>query len=128
LRGAIRETLNINMTMPVGVTRTTLGTYLATFDWLANRDAQAMETRPGGVERVLSALAQRREELLLAARRDRFHWKALLRPAELVDFDLLALLLAGVRRGQASAMIASAFADRDAITALPQALADALNE
>jgi hypothetical protein len=127
LRNAIRDTLALNATMPVGPARTTLAIYLAAFDQLANRDSPSIQTLPRGVSQVLSSLAQRREELLIAARRDRFHWKALLRPAELVDFDLLALLIAGVRRGQASAMIETAFEGRDAMTALPQALATALS-
>jgi len=59
--------------MPVGPTRITLATYLSTFDWLAKREAQAVGGQPDGGVRVLSALAQRREELLMAARRDRFH-------------------------------------------------------
>jgi hypothetical protein len=127
LRNAIRAALNVNAAMPVGSARTPLSTYLATFDQLAKRDPQATEAPPGGVLHVLSTLAQRRDELFVAARRDRVHWKALLRPAELIDFDLLALLLAGIRRGQASDVIATAFAGRDATTSLPQTLANALS-
>jgi hypothetical protein len=128
LRNAIREALRVNATMPVGLARTTLATYVATFDRLAKRDAEARDAPSVRLEMVLGSLAQQREELFVAARLDRFHWQALLRPAELIDFDLLALLLAGVRRGKASALIAKAFADRDAITALPQVLANALND
>jgi hypothetical protein len=127
VRTAIRETLGVNASMPVGLARTPLATYLATFDRLAERGPQVSEAPPGGVLRVLSTVAQRREEFLSAARRDRVHWNALLRPAELIDFDILALLLAGIRRGQASELIATAFAERDAMTALPQAIAIALN-
>ena len=128
LRDTIRQTLNVNATMPVGPTRTTAASYLAAFDLLAKREHIEIEELPGGVEQFLTSLVQRRDELLAAARRDRFHWKALLRPAELVDFDLLALLLVGVRRGQASKLIASVFAGRDATTALPQNLALAMND
>lgn len=124
LRMDIRTTLKVNATMPVGAARMSLGTYLATLDRLARRDEEAAP--PGGVDQVLGALAQRREELLNAARQDRFHWHALIRPAELVDFDLLALVLAGVRRGGPSYLAAEAFAKRDPLTALPVHAAEAL--
>lgn len=124
LRKDIRTTLKVNATMPVGAARMSLETYLATLDRLARRDEKAAP--PGGVDQVLGALAQRREELLNAARQDRFHWHALIRPAELVDFDLLALVLAGVRRGGPSYLAAEAFAKRDPLTALPVHAAEAL--
>jgi hypothetical protein len=127
LRRAIHEALNVNAAMPVGAARTPLATYLMTFDQLARRDG-AGTFAPSWLRQTLNALAQRREELLMAARRDRFHWKAMLRPAELVDFDLLALLLAGVRRGKRSRLIATAFAARDPMTALPHTLAQALKK
>jgi hypothetical protein len=109
LRRAIHEALNVNATMPVGATRTPLATYLGAYDQLAKRDTQAGAVAPNELKQVLNSLAQRREELLMAARRDRFHWKAMLRPAELIDFDLLALLLAGVRRGKRSRLFTGAF-------------------
>jgi hypothetical protein len=125
----IRRILRFNATMPVGPARVTMATYLATFDYLAKSEIESAEILPThSVERVLGSFAQRREELLSAARHDRYHWQALLRPAELIDFDLLALLIAGVRHGQASTLMAGAFANRDSITALPYTLANALND
>jgi hypothetical protein len=109
--------------MPVGAARVPLAAYLATFDHLANRDVKV--SPPGGTEQVLESMAQRREELLKVARQDSFHWNALARPAELIDFDLLALLLAGMKRG-ASPLPAQDFASRDALTELPFRLAEIL--
>jgi hypothetical protein len=124
LRKEIRKALELNAVMPVGPTRMTLASYLATLDQLTEVDPVAP---PGGVNETLRSLAHRRQELLSAARRDSFHWKALVRPAELIDFDLLALLLAGVRHGQASDAISAAFAGRDPMTALPKVLAESLS-
>ncbi len=127
LRSTIRKRLISNASMPVGLARMTLAAYLGTFDQLTKRGPPESKSVPGGVAQVLNSLAQQRAELLMAARGDNFHWKALLRPAELIDFDLLTLLIAGVRRGQASKLIANAFAKRDPGTALPQTLAEALS-
>lgn len=128
LRHAIHEALSINAEMPVGAARTPLATYLRIFDLFARREEQMVPFALNEIKQTLNSLVQRREELLMAARRDRFHWKAMLRPAELIDFDLLALLVAGLRRGKRSRLIATAFAARDPITALPRTLAQALKK
>jgi hypothetical protein len=122
----IREILSINASMPVGATRTPMSIYLAVFDHLTDRET-GDENLPGGYSQIISSLAQRRSELLTIARRDRFHWKALLRPAELIDFDFLAMFVAGRRRGQNFEAVTSVFAERDPLTALPLKLAIALS-
>jgi hypothetical protein len=49
-----------------------------------------------------------------------------LRPAELIDFDLLAMCVAGRRGGRNFSLVSSAFAERDPLTALPERLATEL--
>jgi hypothetical protein len=127
LRREMYDMLSVNATMPVGTARTPLAIYLQTYEQLARQEVQAAKEPSGMLKQVLNSLVQRREELLVAARRDRFHWKALLRPAELVDFDLLSLVLVGVRRGH-TRLITRAFSKRDAIIALPLTLAKALRK
>ena len=112
LRRTIREILAVDASMPVGTTRTPAAIYLAMFDYLADRETEDANW-PGGFSQIIRSLAQRRAELLSVARRDRYHWKALLRPAELIDFDLLAMCVAGRRRGQNFSVVTSAFAERD---------------
>jgi hypothetical protein len=128
LRREIQQVLNVNSTMPVGTTRIPVIAYLQVYDQFARRELNVGAAKAHMLKQVLVSFVQRREEVLTAARLDRFHWKALLRPAELIDFDLLALLLAGTRRGKRSKLIASAFATRDALTSLPQTLAKALRK
>jgi hypothetical protein len=125
-RQKIREILSTNASMPIGSTRTPMSIYLAVFDRLTDHET-GDENLPGGLPQIISSLAQRRAELLTIARRDRFHRKALLRPAELIDFDFLAMFVAGRRHGQNFDVVASVFAERDPLTALPLKLAVALS-
>lgn len=125
LRRTIRGILTVDASMPVGMARTPAAIYLSMFDYVADRGAEEPNL-PGGFSHIIPSLAQRRAELLSVARRDRFHWKAILRPAELIDFDLLAMCVAGRRRGQHFGILSSAFAQRDPLTALPEKLANAL--
>jgi hypothetical protein len=125
LRQAVRDMLTIDALMPVGTTRTPVAVYLTMFDFLADRDTETVNL-PGGLSQIIRSLVQRRAELLSVARQDRYHWKMILRPAELIDFDLLAMCVAGRRRGQDFGFVASAFAERDPLTALPENLATAL--
>ncbi len=68
----------------------------------------------------LIALAVRRNELVAAAQADRFHWRLLLKPAELIDFDLLALGLAAMSGGtQGADLLFEATADRGPAARLP---------
>jgi hypothetical protein len=127
LRRMIRGILTTDASMPVGAARTPAGIYLAVFDYLANRQIEEAHL-PGGLSQIVRSLAQRRSELLTVARQDRYHWKALLRPAELIDLDLLAMFVASRRRGQNFDVITSAFEEYDSLTHLPAKLAAALNE
>jgi hypothetical protein len=127
LRRMMRAILTINASMPVGATRIPVAIYLAVFDYLANRETEEANL-PGGFSQIIRSLAQRRAELLSVARQDHYHWKALLRPSELIDLDLLAMFVAGRRRGQNFGLVMSAFAERDPLTALPVKLAIALSQ
>ncbi|MGY4572147.1 hypothetical protein [Bradyrhizobium sp. USDA 3256] len=126
LRQDVHQLLEVNATMPVGLTRTPLAIYLNLYDLLGKRGLQKVGLKSDRSRQVLGSIVQRREELLTAARRDSFHWKAMRRPAELIDFDLLALLLVAIRRGKRSKLVSSVFSKRDEVTALPYTVAKAL--
>lgn len=125
-RQTIRTLLASNASMPVGTTRTPVAIYLTAFDYLAHDAADSTEL-PLRPSQIIFSLAQRRAELLSIARMDRYHWKALLRPADMIDFDLLAMFVAGWRRQQNFKVVELAFAERDSFTELPAKLAIALN-
>jgi hypothetical protein len=127
IRGPMREALSVNSTMPIGSSQMPVSVYLAAFDWLCDRERNAKQDElKGYMDPMFRSIALRRQESLHAARRDRFHWTALPRPAELIDFDLLALLLAGIRRRTIPKFVEQAFLERDPVTALPYALAKSL--
>lgn len=87
-QGIAREHLAAYQGLPLGATGVTLGRYIGVLDALRYGDlgSRGRET--------LTGLAIRRRELVEAAQQDGFHWRRLHQPAELVDFDLLALGLA----------------------------------
>lgn len=87
-QGIVREHLAAYKGLPLGATGVTLGRYIGLLDALRHGDlgSRGRET--------LTGLAIRRRELVEAAQQDAFHWRRLHQPAELVDFDLLALGLA----------------------------------
>jgi len=124
MRAGIREQLDVNGEMPVGSTRVNTATYVTLFESLTTDERLGRQR--DWVRRTLDSLAQRREELLDAARRDEYHWNAVLRPAELIDFDLVALFLAGFMRPAPRDFISSAFVKHDAWTALPYRAAQTL--
>lgn len=116
----IREVVARDGTMPIGINRVPLITYLHAFDMMV-RDTSPQSDNQLLVE-VLRSFARRRQEVVTAAARDTFHWRMVLRPADLIDFDLLALLLAGTIRGNRS-LIQSLLDDSDPVTSLPWSLA-----
>lgn len=121
----IRETIARSGTMPIGINRAPLTTYLHAFDLMIG-DVSPESANPSIMD-VVRSFARRRQEVVTAAARDTFHWRMVLRPADLVDFDLLALLLAGTIRGKGP-MIQSSIDESDIVTALPWSLASALGD
>ena len=75
---------------PIGTIRAFLPDYLALLD-----AAQVGELRKSDRD-TLMAITFRRIEQLRAARRDTYHWRKALAPADILDFDLLAVCIAAV--------------------------------
>lgn len=71
----------------------------------------------------LTGMAIRRREMIEAARTDEFHWERVQQPAELVDFDLLALGLAAATNWGAESPAFNVLAERGKAAALPFRLA-----
>lgn len=88
-----RNRLSAAGALPIGGTAMPLRSYLKLFDALEHGD-----WGPADRDRLLAQFVQR-EELIAAAREDHFHWKLAQRPADIIDFDLLALGLASQTGG-----------------------------
>ena len=97
--------------------------------------AGAFETRrsgaPGalgeGVSETVELLGRQRAERIAAARRDQFHWRLVLRPDELVDLDIVALML--LAPGDARAQATDWFGTRgEPIIRAPLAVARLLDQ
>jgi hypothetical protein len=77
----------------VGTSNLPIASYLRLFD----------ELRGGETSRSLHdsllAITIQRQELIAAAQADEYHWRLTQRPAELIDFDLVALGIAAVNGG-----------------------------
>ena len=54
---------------------------------------------PVEMARAMELLGRRREERINAARRDEFHWRQVLRPAELLDLDCVVLMQVALAGG-----------------------------
>jgi len=81
--------------LAVGGTAMPLHGYLKLLDALERGDLGRADR-----DRLFAQLVQR-EEMIAEAREDRFHWKLARRPADMIDFDLLALGLAAQSGGDA---------------------------
>lgn len=118
-----RETLSAYRGLPLGAAGIPLGSYLRVLDELQTGDLgeHGRET--------LTGMAIRRRELIEVARQDGFHWRRLHYPAELIDFDLLALGLAAQAGGEEVRQQAFVImAERGAASRLPFELARELEE
>ena len=90
------ERLSTSAAVMVGLTGLPTRAYLNLFNSFgANEPTQRDRD-------MLFSVAIRREELLAAARSDQYHWRMMLKPAELVDLDLLALGLNAMEAGSNS--------------------------
>lgn len=112
-RGAAKR-LSPSMGSPIGTTGIPLGSYLRLYNALGSSDVSQSDRNS------LFALAIRRDELVSAAQADRYHWRLLLKPAELIDFDLLALGITAIEAGGAArAMLFSTVGERGPAARLP---------
>jgi hypothetical protein len=90
------ERLAASAAVMVGLTGLPIRSYLALFKSFGANEPTSRDRD------MLLSVAIRREELLAAARTDQFHWLMMLKPAELVDLDLLALGLNALEAGPSS--------------------------
>ncbi|MBX3501642.1 MAG: hypothetical protein KF889_19550 [Alphaproteobacteria bacterium] len=77
----------------VGVTGMPLAGYLRLYDAFGTGEVSVRD------QDSLFALAMRRDEQISVARADQYHWRLLSKPAEIIDFDLIALGMTAVEAG-----------------------------
>lgn len=111
---------------PVGITGLSIEAYLALADQLSV--PQQIAPKPDFLEvpRSLELLFALRAEGLQAARKDRYHWQLVPRPAELIDLDSLILMLVALGQEQSSLLERALPADAPALTDMPFRAADLL--
>ena len=81
---------------PLGTTGLPLKSYLSLFNTFGVNEPTQRDRD------ILFSVVTQREEMISAARNDQFHWRMILKPAELVDLDLLALGLNAIEAGSNS--------------------------
>lgn len=87
----LRKALERNGGHPVGSTGLSIDSYAAVAGWFAERKG-VVDSLPDRIAASMSTMMATRAEHLHAARKDRFHWRMLARPAELVDLDATTLM------------------------------------
>ena len=117
----ISKRLNPNAAMSVGMTGLPAKTYLALFDRFGTNEATKRDSD------ILLSVVVRREELLSAAQSDQYHWRMMLKPAELVDMDLLVLGLNTLEAGSGFKKVIEPLYDRGTLATLPFRLAQDLH-
>ena len=94
----IRVVLDRNGGHPAGVTGLSIDSYAAIADWLAIKRGASTDM-PNRVRIGMATVAATRAEHLRAAQKDSFHWRLLLRPAELIDLDTTILMFLALGAG-----------------------------
>jgi hypothetical protein len=95
--GPLREALERNGGYPVGATGLSIDSYASAAGWFAERrDVDGY--LPDRIAASMSTMMATRAEHLHAARKDRFHWRMLARPAELVDLDATILMYLAINK------------------------------
>jgi hypothetical protein len=119
MRERIREKLLLLPELPVGPTSTPLAGYLMLLDEVAEKSSGGEPDLSSGARDTLLSLVLRRREQLNAAQADRWHWKMLLNPTDLIDLDLVTLGIAMIDRWGSTAAFDNAAVDRGNLVALP---------
>lgn len=83
--------LKRNSGYPVGATGVSLETYSNMAQWMVGYRSHGSIRIPPFVARSLNTIFASRAEHLRAAMNDRFHWRLLARPSELLDLDIVIL-------------------------------------
>ena len=87
------ERLQIYAAYLLGVTQTPVERYIKLFSELRRGEL-------GDGRKTLIGMSLKREELIAAAQRDKFHWRLAQKPADLIDMDMLALGLSAIERDE----------------------------
>jgi len=90
------DRLRVNASATIGLSGLPIGSYLQLFDRFGSNDVSERDQ-----DTVFAAMIRRRE-LIDAAREDAFHWRMMLKPAELIDLDLVALGMNALEAGKVS--------------------------
>lgn len=118
LRSRVQTFLLPVAEVPLGPTGIPLGSYMKLVEEVASMNPNVPTLSRAVQETWLSAVL-RRQEQLQTARTDSWHWNLLPNPADLIDFDLMAVALIGVDRAGTTAPFDQPLADRDATVSLP---------
>lgn len=100
------DRLRPNASATIGLSGLPLGSYLQLFDRFGSNDANSRD------QDTVFAAAIRRRDLIDAARADEFHWRMMLKPAELIDLDLVALGMNALEAGEVSTSMLFATVER----------------
>lgn len=87
----LRDAIRRNAGHPAGSTGLTIGSYTDLAEWLSEQMG-SVEYVPEVFTGAMTTMMSIRAEQLRAARTDRFHWRMLARPAEVIDLDATILM------------------------------------
>jgi hypothetical protein len=118
LRDRVRNMLSPLAELPIGPTGIPLAGYLKLFDEVSQMNSNVARLSSTARDTFLSAILRRREQLN-AARADKWHWKMLLNPTDVIDLDLVALGTTIIDRTGSTAVFDDFIGDRGALVAVP---------
>lgn len=120
LIGMSRSRLVEGSTAQVGPTESPVRAYVHLLDATVDGDFDR------AARDTLAGMVLRRVEQLESARADEYHWRRVLAPAALVDFDMLSLAMASIDSRGTAAELAEHLADREPAARLPLEVARAM--
>ena len=125
----MHQVLTRNGGYPVGDTGLSISSYMKIAEWMIEQRSARDRQIPGFVTAGLTTLASTRAEHIRAAMEDRFHWRMLAKPAELLDLDsvILMFLALGARMDK-DALQASLSAGEVPINKAPLTVAQELRD
>ena len=109
--GPLREALERNGGYPVGATGLSIDSYAGVAEWFVESRG-VDDYLPDRIAASMSTMMATRAEHLHAARKDRFHWNMLPRPAELVDLDATILMYLAINENGDPKLNLEAVVDR----------------
>jgi len=95
----VRAALERNGGYPVGETGLSIDSYRKLADWMTAHTGRASGELPDFVVAGMATIAATRAEKIRAATKDRYHWRMLVRPTELLDIDSIVLMFVALGTG-----------------------------